>query len=66
MNLNLPSLPVAYGGYAVKAETPYGAKKKYSVDELVNARGFQYINWDGKTLHPIVDGAGITFFLLVG
>ncbi|KAK0191924.1 hypothetical protein F5146DRAFT_999182 [Armillaria mellea] len=51
-NLNLPSLPMAYGGYAAKAETPYGMKKKYSVDELVNARDFQYINWDGNTANP--------------
>ncbi|SJL11850.1 uncharacterized protein ARMOST_15261 [Armillaria ostoyae] len=64
--IELSTLGVAHGGYAAKAETPYGAKKKYSADELVNARGFQYISWDGKTPRPIVDKNGVIFAVLAG
>ncbi|KAK0449905.1 hypothetical protein EV421DRAFT_1899391 [Armillaria borealis] len=64
--LELPSLGMAHGGYATKVEKPFGAKKKYTVDELVKTRGFQYVSWDGKTPWPIVDQNGTIFAVLAG
>ncbi|KAK0472352.1 hypothetical protein IW261DRAFT_1570946 [Armillaria novae-zelandiae] len=65
-DLELPLLSVWHGAYAAKPQKHYGAKKKYTIDELLNKHGFCYIAWDGKTPRPIVDSNGVIFAALAG
>ncbi|KAK0197705.1 hypothetical protein F5146DRAFT_1016387 [Armillaria mellea] len=65
-DLELPLLSVAHGAYKAKPQKHYGAKKKYTVDELLNKHGFQYVAWDSKTQNPVVDGNGVIFAVLAG
>jgi hypothetical protein len=39
-------LPAAHGGYTVKPGTPYAAKKRWTLKELLGL-GFQLVRWDG-------------------
>ncbi|KAG6836042.1 hypothetical protein H0H93_012006 [Arthromyces matolae] len=65
VDVDLESRPVSTSGWlgAPSKVKPAAAKE---VRELVDERGFKFINWDGKTTHPLVDGCGRVIGLLAG
>lgn len=47
-SLRAEDLPSAKGAYSATNEDYEGAKKVWTVDELVKKEGFTYVPWDGR------------------
>lgn len=46
-SLKTLDLPVTSSGYSAKIKKATGAKKIYTKDELINQKGFHYVEWEG-------------------